>query len=118
MFKYRYGMDKLNLFLLLVSIPFALYRYTYTISLLLISYSLYRSLSKDFTKRQRELYKFENILWNIKKKSLRQINAILNRFKYKVVICPNCLQRLRVPRFKGKLIITCKSCKYQFKFKS
>ncbi len=118
MFKYRYGIDKYSLFLVALSLPFALSKYTIVISLILITYSFYRSLSKNFVKRKNELYKFESILEKFKLKILREFTSIKNKIKYKIVICPNCSQKLRVPRFKGKLVITCKSCNYQFKFRS
>ena len=32
--------------------------------------------------------------------------------------CPNCSQYLRVPRGKGKITVTCRSCKASFQEKS
>lgn len=118
MFKHIYGIDSYNLFLLLLALPFALSSYTFSVSLILITYSFYRCFSKNFAKRKNELYKFENAFRNIKSQFLKVSKLIKNRFNYKIITCPNCSQKLRVPRFKGKLVITCKSCKHQFKFKS
>jgi glutaredoxin len=33
---------------------------------------------------------------------------------YKVTTCPNCSQRIRIPKNKGKIKITCKKCTTQF----
>ena len=118
MFKYIYGIDRLNLFLLLLSIPFALSNYTFVISLILIAYSFYRCFSKDHGKRRGELFKFENAVKNIKTRALKQFSLIKKEFKYKIITCPNCSQKLRVPRFKGKLVIICNSCRHKFKFKT
>ena len=37
---------------------------------------------------------------------------------YKYLICPQCTQRLRVPRGKGRLIVTCTRCGNRFETKS
>ncbi len=37
---------------------------------------------------------------------------------YKIVKCPKCGQKLRLPRGKGKITVTCKRCFYEFKMKS
>ena len=38
--------------------------------------------------------------------------------QYKYFICPQCAQRLRVPRGKGKLRVTCTNCRNVFEIKS
>ena len=37
---------------------------------------------------------------------------------YRYLICPQCSQRLRVPRGKGKIRVTCTKCRNQFIAKS
>ena len=37
---------------------------------------------------------------------------------YRYLICPQCSQRLRVPRGKGKIKVTCTKCRNQFVAKS
>ncbi|MBR0357357.1 MAG: hypothetical protein IJH54_07750 [Clostridia bacterium] len=37
---------------------------------------------------------------------------------YRYLICPQCSQRLRVPRGKGKIRVTCTKCRNQFVAKS
>jgi hypothetical protein len=34
--------------------------------------------------------------------------------KYKITKCPNCKQKLRLPRGKGEIIVTCKRCSVKF----
>lgn len=38
--------------------------------------------------------------------------------KYKYFVCPQCAQRLRVPRGKGRLRVTCTRCGNRFEIKS
>lgn len=52
--------------------------------------------------------------------------GVLDRWKqqwreyrtYRYLICPQCSQRLRVPRGKGKIRVTCTKCRNQFIAKS
>ena len=37
---------------------------------------------------------------------------------HKYFTCPNCRQKLRVPKGNGRITITCPKCKTQFKGKS
>ena len=38
--------------------------------------------------------------------------------QYKILKCPKCKQKLRVPRGKGKITVTCKRCSHEFHAKS
>ena len=38
--------------------------------------------------------------------------------QYKYLLCPQCAQRLRVPRGKGKLRVTCPKCRTKFEVRS
>ncbi|MBL4935468.1 glutaredoxin family protein [Clostridium sp. YIM B02515] len=37
---------------------------------------------------------------------------------YRVVNCPKCPTRLRVPKDKGKITVSCPNCSYEFKMNS
>lgn len=46
-------------------------------------------------------------------------NPTWNEIKhYKYLICPQCTQRLRVPRGKGRLLVTCTRCGNKFETRS
>ncbi len=77
-----------------------------------------RMFSKNYSKRYNEnrIYtnfkaKFKNPFKNISK-------TIQNKKQYKVFKCPNCKQKLRVPRGKKEIVITCSRCKTKFDAKS
>ena len=98
-------------------------------------YVIYRAFSKNIYKRYNELYKFTNlankVLFrfgkrlpdNMPRTSLENIPLIFSQLKYvinqkrqyKIVKCPNCGQKLRLPRRQKKIIVTCKICKFEFK---
>jgi hypothetical protein len=43
---------------------------------------------------------------------------ILSLINFKIIECPNCRNKLRIPKNKGMLLITCKQCNTKFKVKS
>lgn len=77
-----------------------------TLSFLLMVWTLYRMFSRNLPKRRREN------AWFITK----VINPVKNRKArsrdkdHKYFTCPQCRTVCRVPRGKGKIIITCPKC--------
>lgn len=104
----RYGMDKLNRFLLWTSVitvlvglflPWPLVRLMLTVlSYLIMGWVIFRSFSRQTYRRYEENLKF-----------LR----LLDR-EHRYFSCPRCRQTVRVPRGKGKISITCPKCKEKF----
>ncbi|MDY2987623.1 MAG: hypothetical protein SOR77_08335 [Peptoniphilus sp.] len=115
-----YGTDALNKFLLIVFIvERIIYRFVYRfhgadiISLVLVLLVYYRGLSRNISARYEENRKFLSIISSIRKPFNRAKNNLSDRdFKY--IECPNCKQELRVPKKKGKILVTCKNCKTKF----
>lgn len=88
-----------------------------TISLALMLYSLYRSLSNKRSQRARELVLYRRYIRYIKVRfKITKLN-ITDR-KYKYFICKTCHKQLRVPRNRGKLEVTCSNCRSKFDVKS
>ena len=83
-------------------------------SLLLIIYGYYRAMSKNHSKRYSENMKF----LGIKNQLLGKINREKRMFNEKKVnhiySCPSCKQKIRVPKGKGKIEITCPKCHTKF----
>ena len=119
----RTGGDQFSLALLGGSIVFNLLSSLldlglfYWLSLICMCYALFRMLSRNTYKRREENNKF-----------LRKVNPFLKWFRLQQTMrrdkahryfkCPNCSQYLRVPRGKGKITVTCRSCKASFQEKS
>ncbi len=133
----RYGLDSFSKFLLIACIPLILIK-SYILALVFVGYSVFRTLSKDFQKRQKEemayrtfigtlkyrlgglkyrLSKYFNkgILLKVKNKYYKTLKKAEQRKTFVIVKCPECKQKLRLPRGKGNLTVTCKMCKYEFK---
>lgn len=119
----RYGNDPLNLFLLglylLVYLVFIFVRVEplYWISFALLVITLFRLLSRNIERRRMENAKFMKaagpvISWLHMRRDMRRDKEHVY-FK-----CPSCGQRLRVPRGKGQITVTCRSCGASFQEKS
>jgi hypothetical protein len=117
-FKDSYGLDKLSKFLIIAGFILSSGRLTGILGYTLIIYGAWRSFSKNKYKRQQELSVFENYLSILKQSFYKYKSSILEFPKYKIFKCPNCSQKLRVPRKKGNVVITCKRCSTEFKGKS
>lgn len=112
----RYGTDKLNMWILgaglilcLISV-FVRFLPVNTVLTLssygLMIWAIFRTLSRNTYKRYRENRRFLMMLDRIKDRQHRYFD------------CPKCHQPVRVPRGKGKIMITCPKCKEKFPGKS
>ena len=120
----RYGNDQLNQFIFIVAIISMVLEiitrqslfYTLTLVLLILAYV--RVFSRNINKRYEENMKF-----------LQKKDAILNKFRkqkyyaaqrrnFHIYTCPQCKQKIRIPKGKGKISITCQKCRTSFIKKS
>ena len=125
----RYGMDKLNLFLLLLSAGLvitlrivSMFIGFYWMSLfgfIPAVFALIRALSRNIQKRRIENERFMKF-WSGMIRFFRSIPQFFrDRKQYKYFRCPKCRTKLRVPRMGGKTLeITCRSCHEKFKIKA
>ena len=137
-----YGFDLLSLFLLILGSLFNFSKYTSPLGLLIFIVVLFRAFSKNIFKRTNELNKFIDFFNTLLRKFNKEIPYNLPRVtfdsfsssfsilknninqkiqykkQYKILKCPKCKQKLRVPRGKGKITVTCKRCSHEFHAKS
>lgn len=133
-----YGLDLLSIFLILVSSFFNLFYITRIIASIFLIIALYRVFSRNVPKRQQELRTFcaySNKFLSKFNKSLpnnlpvfhfrdyapffANIKKFINEKRnFKIVKCPRCSQKLRLPRHKGRITVTCKRCLHEFKLKT
>jgi hypothetical protein len=116
----RYGYDQLSITLIVLSfLPILIAKLSGWTQLSYLTYiplglCIYRALSKQLQKRRLENYKFMMLLspaysyFNEKRRNIK------NSQNYKYFKCPNCKQKLRVPRGKGKVVVTCFKCHTEF----
>lgn len=120
----RYGNDQLTRLLLglavvcLIAYLFIRFPLIYLAGILLMAYSMYRSFSKNITKMSAQNQKY--LTWRYQQ-AVKKDNAKKHwaqRKEYRIYKCPTCRQKVRVPRGRGKIAITCPKCKAEFIKKS
>ena len=116
----RYGTDHLNRFIiglsmtvLLVSI-FTGWRIFYSIGLILMVISYFRLFSRNISNRYQENQKYLTIKNRFLSIFKRKGEHLKQRKSYRFFKCPSCKQKVRVPRGKGKIEISCPKCKAKF----
>lgn len=116
----RYGGDQLSTALLIASLLLTFIGRLTNIPLIsFIGYipiviSIFRMFSKDISKRRMENYKFSIFIspvYSWYKKSQKRIKGSKT---HKYIKCPDCNEQMRVPKGKGKIMITCPKCKTKF----
>ena len=119
----RYGNDQLNLFLmglyLLLYLVFIFTRLEllYMVSFGLLFVVLFRLLSRNMERRRVENARFMRAAGPVI--SWLRLRRNMHRDKEHVYFkCPSCGQRLRVPRGRGKITVTFRSCGASFQEKS
>lgn len=78
----------------------------------------YRTLSRDIAKRRYENMKYLMLVQKIKRFIKLRLRIIKEIRSHKYIRCPHCGQRIRVPRKKGRIVITCQRCSLSFGDKS
>ena len=113
----RYGNDEFTLFLSIAGlilgllVNFKYLGFLHYIGAILIFFGLFRTLSKNYNARRKELNWY--LLWSAKPKSEIKllINRIQERETHKYFKCKKCKAVLRVPKGRGKIEITCPKCR-------
>lgn len=121
----RYGVDRLGIHILWVCIVLNILSlflvkqsvYLNILSDILIFYDLYRTLSKNFAKRNMENTRYLDFLTRVRRGGKVIVKNCKDR-QYHYYLCPKCAQIVRVPRGRGKIEIHCPSCGTTFDRKS
>ena len=88
------------------------------IALALMVACYWRILSKDITRRYRENVKYLNLRDKFLAFFRRNIAHLKQLRTHRFFKCPGCAQRVRTPRGKGKIRVTCPKCATSFVRKS
>jgi len=116
----RYGNDDLSKFLIgfsMVLIILSLLTKSSIFNLLFwvcLIYSYFRMFSKNHSARYAENQKYLAIKnkWMYKWENQKRIRE--QKKIYHIYHCPYCKQKIRIPKGKGSIIITCPKCKQEF----
>ncbi len=117
----RYGNDKLNTFLLILTAVvyvinlFVRSPWLFLVMAIPLSLYIYRALSKNINKRLYENRKYEGIYTAVTTFFKRQYLKIRDFKTHRYVKCPYCKSQLRLKKRTGNQKIHCPRCNEDFK---
>ena len=121
----RYGVDQFAKFTMgvaLVSIVLAIFVNTESsagslldmLGLVAIVYTYFRIFSRNISKRAQENQKYLSATAKLRQRLNKEKNMMKQRKDYHIYTCPSCGQKVRIPRGKGKIEISCPKCHSKF----
>ncbi|NLM62365.1 MAG: hypothetical protein GX193_09875 [Clostridiales bacterium] len=114
----RNGVDHLSIAAVLLGLLISIITsfigipYLRLLPLIPYGYGFFRVLSRNVYKRQAENRKFLSFWLTVKSRFNNWNTRRLDK-AHKYFTCPSCKASLRVPRGKGKVIITCPRCRHE-----
>ena len=129
----RYGFDSFSNFLLTIGMILVLINLILSftpmgtsLTALLISflawiviiYSYFRVFSKNFKKRNAENEWFVKRTSKIRECFRRRRCMRRIRRTHRIFVCPACSQKIKIPKGKGKIVVTCPKCRMEFNEKT
>lgn len=120
----RYGNDEFSKFLTIVALILCIIELftnnliINSIILVLLFYLYFRMFSRNYNKRYAENQKYLQIKNKIVAKFNSEKSMMQQRKTHHIYKCPTCGQKIRIPRGKGRICITCPKCKTEFTKKS
>lgn len=112
--------DELNRFLSGLSFVFLILslfdktRITFYLAVAVLICMYFRIFSKNIPKRYAENQKFLQKTAGIRRAFQKKKNEFAQRKTHHIYKCPQCRQKIRVPKGRGKIEIRCPKCSHKF----
>ena len=120
----RYGTDDFYKFLFWVALIgivinwfFKSQMLSFAVTLILV-YAMYRVLSKNHSARYAENQRYLQATAKIRYWFDQQKKLMEERKYHHIYTCPKCRQKIRIPKGKGKIMVRCPKCHYEFQKRS
>ena len=120
----RYGADQFSRFLLGVAVVclilsiFVGRQFFSLFALVILGVCYFRMFSKNYAKRSAENERYLGMTRGIRDWFAKRKRRIEQSKDFHIYKCPSCGQKIRIPRGKGKICITCPKCRHEFEKKS
>lgn len=120
----RYGTDELSKFLLIAGFVlvlianFAGSTIIYLMSTALIVFAYFRMFSKDTYRCSLQNQKYLGVKNRLLRGWRGWVDILRQRKDYRIFSCPSCKQKVRIPKGRGKVEITCPKCAAKFSRRS
>lgn len=115
----RYGTDSLNQCLMVSAFACLILSFFgggifYFLATVLMVYTYFRMFSRNVGKRSMENQQFLKQTMKIRGLFAKKKKEWGQRKAFRIYKCPGCGQKIRVPRGKGKIAISCRKCGSEF----
>ena len=116
----RYGADELSKACIAAALICIIFSWFFLRDVLIIlaaagiGVCYFRMLSRNITARRKENLKYLKLTNPVRQWLLKQQRDMRTRRTHHLYRCPECGQRIRIPRGKGRICITCPRCKKEF----
>ena len=115
----RYGNDRLGqamLVLALICMVLSIFRIPFvsTVGLVVLILVYYRMFSRQISKRAAENQKYLTLEWKVRARLQKRKQAVAQSRTHRIFKCPECRQKIRVPRHRGRIAISCRKCGAEF----
>lgn len=116
----RYGIDSFSKFLMGIALTLCILDifvnniFINSWFIVIIIYVYYRMFSRNHAKRYQENMKFLQIKNKFLTRFRSEKSIMKQRKTHHIYKCPNCNQKIRIPKGKGRICITCPKCKTEF----
>ena len=112
--------DELSRFLLILSLIMCIVSLVLQqwilliIAIVLVFAAYYRSHSKNISRRYNENRAYNDTMSTIKKNINDTKRRMSDRRTHLITKCPNCSQKIRLPKDMGRLKVKCPNCRIEF----
>lgn len=121
----RYGLDRLSQVMMIVGLvvviiaafvrrPVIVSNLIYLVGIVIVILGYIRVFSKNYQKRYNENQKFMQLTGGIRRLFGKEKYMMEQRKDYRIFTCPGCKQKIRIPKGKGKIEISCPKCHTKF----
>lgn len=116
----RYGVDGLGNFIIWTAVALMILSWFIpgpvlgTVSLVLLFWGYFRMFSRNVQKRYQENCVYYRYVNKVKDFFKKQKSYMQQRKTHHIYKCPQCKQKIRIPKGKGRVAITCKRCGTEF----